>query len=130
MLRMFGLPFPAQAQLQHLIDIVRFAQEGMLEGGYIYVYDDDGGASWGACVAVALIMEARGLPVIQAYMHVRERLPAIKLSTACQELLDAYRTMVISNRNESNRRFGKHLSGSISTPRQLTPRRVSSSVGI
>jgi hypothetical protein len=63
----------------------------MAQGGCVYVYDDEAGGGWGACVAMAMLIELRDLSVMQALIYTKERLPVVVLGSHCQELLAAYR---------------------------------------
>ena len=81
----------AQSLLQHLADVVKFIRSGFAEGGIVYLYDDANGGGWAACVAIAVLLETRGMTVLQAFLYIRERLPVADLSTAMINLLCAFR---------------------------------------
>jgi hypothetical protein len=83
--------FLFQSLLQHLGDVVKFIRTGLAEGGTIYLYDDASGGGWAACVAMAVLLETRGMTVLQAFLYVRERLPAVDLSTTMINLVCAFR---------------------------------------
>jgi hypothetical protein len=81
----------AQSLLQHLSEAVKFIRSGFAEDGTVYLYDDADGGGWAACVAIAVLMETRGMTVMQAFLYVRERLPIVDLSMPMINLLGSFR---------------------------------------
>ena len=76
---------------------------------------------------MAYLMQSEGVPLLSAYLHVRERLLFVAPPVPLVQLLGAWRVHVLDNLEQQTEgaqetpRFAD-LAGSLATPRQLSAR--------
>ena len=118
---------PLTVQLLQLAKDVAFVEAARRQGSRLLVFDDAGGATYAAGVVMAYLMQSEGVPLLSAYLHVRERLLFVAPPVPLVQLLGAWRVHVLDNLEQQTEgaqetpRFAD-LAGSLATPRQLSAR--------